>query len=410
MFYIGYTLYILLVINSTTITFLNILPAILLMWFNYFAFSAGYRATNKSLLRKYSVSGKGGWLNNQKKVMLFVIALVSIVFSVMAVNYYTGQTPLSVLRNLSSDVSLYYEYQNYFKEQHRHLFSISKMPYIFMLFFCKFILFYSFITFLIVKDKITKFEKIYLGLVTLSFIYIGVARGTNYEFFELIMIIIFVLLFKQKPLKFKFPLKSLLIISILISVMIYIFYIGVSARGVKFNYFISNDVFYDSEGLLPAIMPFLSFVTIIIYSYFGFGFFYTATYISEVWFSSFYNFIAGLIPMGYIVAGGDSLQSIMRTLVDIGPRWHPDTIGIINGFGYIGLLMFCFFIGFISKNIQRSSVIKPIELLSLFIIFVQMVSLPVGNFVIVSSANQLIVILLTFYWIWKRLLRIKMKL
>jgi hypothetical protein len=398
-------------INATSLTFFMIFPAIALMWINYFVFSAGYSMNKGNKISVLTSKCSNSWLLNRKKISLMTIAVFSILFSIAAVKYYTGQTPLSTFENLVNNNSLYSQYQYYFREQQRYIFSLTKIPFIFMLFYIKFIVFYSYISFLIVKEKITKFDKFYLILITLAHIYFGLARGTNYEFFELMILIIFVILSKSIKLKkFQLPLTALFKIFLLGSLMIFIFYIGVSARGVNFNYYISQDIQYDPNGVLPLLSPFLSFVTIIIFGYFGFGFFYMSTYVSELWFSSIGNFIAGFLPLGYYAFRANNLPGIMRNLVDMGARWHPDVALIINNIGYLGLLMLCFLIGIFAKHLYNTKSKGPIIYFTSFIILLQMISLPVGNFISTSSASKLIVVLLFIVWVWKLFIKVRIKL
>lgn len=398
-FYIGYTLYMIMVINTTNLRFFMILPSFLVMWINYFIFSLGYKVKKEKHETELDPKLLDSWLINRKKSLLFLIASFSIMFSTAAVKYYTGQTPVTVFKNLFSNISLYYEYQTYFAQQQRNIFSLRKLPFVLMLFYVKFILFYSYISFIIIKDKTTKFEKFYLGIITISYIYIGIARGTNFEFFELVMIIIFSILYKFKVKRIKIRLKTLIVIPILVILMIYIFYWGLTRRGIIFKYYISRDVFYNPNGLIPLLFPFLSFVTLLIYGYFGFGFFYMSKFITEVWFSSFENFIAGILPLGFYATEQTSITTIMKKVVDIGARWHPDTALFIGNFGYLGLLLLCFLMGasckyFIKFRSSSSCFIN-------YIILMQMISLPVGNFISTSSSNKLIVVSLITYWIWK---------
>jgi len=401
-FYIIYTIYIIMVINTTSLTFFMIFPAIAVMWINFFVFSLGYSINRGNNIPVLTSGYSNSWLLNRNKISLLIIALFSILFSIAAVKYYTGQTPLSTFENLANNYSLYSQYQYYFREQQRYIFSLKKIPFVFMLFYIKLIVFYSYVSFLIVKEKTTKFDKFYLILVTLAHVYFGLARGTNYEFFELLILIIFVILSKSIKLKkSKLPLAALFKIFLLGSLMIFIFYIGISARGVNFNNYISQDVQYDPNGVLPLLSPFLSFITIIIFGYFGFGFFYISTYVSELWFSSIGNFIAGFLPLGYYAFRVKNIPNIMRNLVDMGARWHPDVALIINYIGYLGLLMSCFLIGIFAKHLYNTKSKGPIIYFTSFIILLQMISLPVGNFISTSSASKLIVALLLIVWVWK---------
>jgi len=396
-----------MVISSTNLTFSMILPSIMLMWINYLTFSLGYHLIKGSRQLELNDQCSKTWILKRKNFSLLLIATFSLLFSIAAARYYTGQTPITIIRNLSNGNPLYYEYYSYFSQQQRYIFSLEKIPFILMLFYVKFVLFYSYVSFFIVKNKTTKFEKFYLGLITLSHIYFGIARGTNFEFFELVMIIIFVILSRNNVRKIQIPLKQLSWVVILVSIMIFVFYNRVIARGISFSPYISRDVLYDPNGLLPLISPSLSFFTLIIYSYFGFGFFYMSKYISELWLSSFDNFIAGFLPFGFYAVKLNGIPSLMNNIVDMGARWHPDTIVLINNIGYLGLLLFCFGLGVFSKYIDNSKFERSIAYLTNFMILMQMISLPVGNFVIVSSASELIVVFLVIHWIWKSFAKVK---
>jgi len=93
-----------------------------------------------------------------------------------------------------------------------------------------------------------------------------------------------------------------------------------------------------------------------------------------------------------------SLQEIMKELIDMGARWHPDIALFINNFGYIGLVLFCLFIGMFCRYISSAKKKDSIIYLTIFIILLQMISLPVGNFIASSSASILIVVLLLYVW------------
>ena len=88
-------------------------------------------------------------------------------------------------------------------------------------------------------------------------------------------------------------------------------------------------------------------------------------------------------------------------MIDIGVRWQPDAIKIVNYVGHIGLLMLCFLMGALIKKTNTTEGRKPIVELTNFMILLQMISLPVGNFVSISSANRLIAFSLSIYWLWK---------
>jgi len=77
--------------------------------------------------------------------------------------------------------------------------------------------------------------------------------------------------------------KTLIVVFALISGMVLVFYSVISARGFDFNYDISHDIKFDPNGLIPELSPFLSFIVLLVFSYFGFGFYYISIYVTEVW-------------------------------------------------------------------------------------------------------------------------------
>lgn len=409
LFYLGYSVFIILVINTTSITFIDVLPSIILLWITYFFYIAGFyiNVKRKELTntQMHSQSNRS-WLLNKSKISLMVILLITIFSSIASVKYYTGQTPIGVIRSLINNVSLYYQYQFHFKEQGIATFSITKIPYILMLFFVKYIFYYVFITYLIIKDKTDMFEKIFIILIGLSFAYVGIARGTNFEFFEIVMMVIFIILNRSKTRK-KIKVKPLIGIGLIIASMIFIFFSVISTRGVQFNYYISRDVYYDSEALISSKLPLLSLVIITLYDYLGFGFFYMSNFISKLWFRSPSDFLAGMVPNGFIAMRNSSIQQIMLSIVEKGVRWEPDMIGIINSFGFIGLLLLVFSLGIFSRVMINRRMNNGMSLLTNYIILMQMVSLPVGNFVIVSSASKLIILTISVYWVNKFITKIK---
>ena len=275
-FYIIYTIYTILLISSTTLYFSDLFLPISIMWFLFSMFIIGYyikNDRNKNINKNINMNKNilnSEWILNISKSKLLLIAIISIISSIAAAYFYTGQTPITIINDIKNNVSLYYEYQNHAKTYQTHIFSIKKIPFILMMFYIKFILFYSYIAFFIIKDKTNKFDKLYLFLITLSHVYFAIARGTNYELFELVMISVFVILSKQNNLSNKkIPIKKFLIIFSIVSLMVYLFYSRVSDRGITFNTNSSTDFKYDENGILSVIAPGLAFIALGIYDYFG---------------------------------------------------------------------------------------------------------------------------------------------
>lgn len=399
--YMIYTAYIILITRLTSINFIDIFFSIIIMWLLYIIFSLGFgknKITNKIIFEKNI------WIFKQKKITLIIIGVSLLVSSYVSTKYYTGQTPFSVIRNLSNNISVYYEYQNYFKDNLKGISILKKLPYIFLLFFIKIMFFYYVIAFFKRKRKNNKKEKILLIVVIVSYLYIGITRGTNFEFFEFLFLIIFLILSSQKYNKIKIN-KNMVIICIGIVLMITLYNSRISARGSEFNYYISKDVSYNQSNWITLLSPTLAFILLSIYGYFGFGFFYIGNFFSKVFIKSPGTLFALFLPNGFSILENESIMQIMKRNIDIGAKWHPDIIIIIDKIGIIGLFLVCYLLGRLAKGIYKKYPQNCIKELTLFNILLFMFSLPVGNFIFSSSSSILINFILLLYSIYVFILK-----
>jgi hypothetical protein len=339
--------------------------------------------------------------------MLFFLAILSVAFSIISMNFYTGQTPISALTTLLNSQSLYIKYQEYFRENSIGNFSITKIPYILMMFFVKFILLYSYIFFAVHKIKLNFHKKLYLIIISLSFLYIGFVRGTSFEFFEFFVIIYFIYMLKNKNSNITTnKIKSGLYLLVISLVALSIFYQGLINRGATYGgYYISADISFDSTSFISQLSNSLSLIVLILFDYFGFGFFYVSTFFSEIWTSSPEIFLGTLIPSGTTILVDYSIFHLMNSTIDMGARWHPDTMVFIQNYGLIGYFLIVYLLGYsannISKNINDNNNFIFVYLTLYFILF-QMIAFPIGNFVLISSSNQMIVLILFLYWLFKK--------
>lgn len=401
-FYLSYTLYILLLIFITSLNLFDILPSIILMWFLYFVFSFGYKLNIKNnKLENISIYQTVNILF-QKKIIMFVLAILSILSSIIAAHYYTGKTLTTTFYGLINHINFYGEYQQYAKTYGSKILSMAKIPYILMMFYFKLILYYSYIIILLVKNKIKRFDIFYLLCLTFSQIYFGIARGTNFELFELIILIIYIILLRNKNKSIKISLKNVIFLFSSIISMLFIFYFSVAKRGMQFNDNNFREFVYNDDTIFKYI-PILPFASLLLYNYFGFGFVYLSIYFKSVWNYKGISFFRDLFPHAQ-----NTLQNNMNQLIFLNTRWKPDVIIYINNYGFLGLIIIIFFLALFLKYIKKfgnTTLVHLTQLISLF----QLISLPVGNFVFVSSATTLIVLFILFLWFWKIFIKVKIK-
>lgn len=107
-----------------------------------------------------------------------------------------------------------------------------------------------------------------------------------------------------------------------------------------------------------------------------------------------------MIPYGYYSHTNKTISDMVGEKIKIYARWHPDIIFNINTIGFLGTIFLFFLLGYFTRYIEREN-IPTIVHLTKFIVFVQMISLPIGNFVFISSSSTLIVVLIISVWVWE---------
>lgn len=407
--YLILTMFALLICEITTLNLKEIIYSIIFLWVTYVLFFFGWIASKNNENKEVdTVTYPVINIYERKKRYLYLLSIVSILFSMIVTIYYTGQTPQQVITNLTSGVSVYYEYQIHFAQNNLDVFSVTKLPYIFMMFFCKFLMIYSYISIIKYKKKFSILNYVYLLIVTMSYLYIGVARGTNFEIFEWLILLIFTLLstYSKSIVKLISRIVLIFVISILGVVL---FTSNISARGVSLNSNISLDVFYDHESILSNYFPYISISLVKLYDYFGFGFHYISKFIIEIWFEDIESVFKGLFPYGFNYFEMYDLSYQISSLVDMGPRWQPDSIVIFEKLGFLGLLTFSFLMGILSKRITINKEISTYSYMILYVILLEMISLPIGNFITVSSAMKILVVYVIFKVLKEKYFSIKYK-
>lgn len=415
--YTMYTVYALLLLEITNFKAINVLPAVFLMWLIYFVFKMG---NDNICLKSKSESDVSleQHQNNASAVPLStgknwvpLLAILSIIFAILSAKFYTGQTPSSVISGLlNSNRSLYAEYQLHSKINNIADFTIKKIPYILMMFYTKFILFYTVLNRLVVNNRTTILEKISMIVMVFAHAYFGLARGTNYEFFEIVILVIFVTMSRMSSKTlFSKQYRKILFALLVVGVMVYLFYSRVTDRGHHFSEHSFPDHSYNEKSLIAYLSRDLAFLIMILYDYFGFGFYYTSTYLTKIWAGSMNGFLAGFLPKGYFFMEIGSIKRQINEHVFMGARWHPDVIGMIDTYGMLMSIVLVLLMGALAHYLMKERK-TALNYLTQFMILMQMISFPTGNFVFISSASTLVVVLLSVVWTWRLSTKTKIKL
>lgn len=368
------------------------------MWLVYFFFIIGFNSKRK--FTGYNLRCKSNIMKVykvlDKRSSLLFWGIISIIISIICAYYYTGKLPLQVIQNILLNRSNYNEYQLYFNKKNIYSFSIQKIPFILLLGLKNIIFVYGYILTICRKEKINFKNYFFLLILAIAHLYFGIARGTNFETYQLFLLIIYcyvnrMYLKKEKP--------NIIIIIILGFILTLVFFIVLEARGAKPNYNIAARIIYDSQAFFSLIFPRISLYYLFLHSYLGFGLYYISTLLNEVYLDSFQGLIQLLIPgVNYFI--DKTPIEITNEIVVIGVKWVPDAATIINNIGLIGLLIICYKLGgFFSKLKKRNKVENGYRLIFGYLIFVFLVSIPNGHFVTFSSEKILIAYTVYNYWL-----------
>ena len=390
-------------ITLVTLGFIDFLPALVLMWIVYFIFSI----TVKSNMNKHFLDVKPRILDKHSysKVSI-IIMLYAIIFVPLYIRFYTGADLVSSIASFLSfnaldNESTYGSYQTYFEDANLKVFTFAKLPYIIGSGLLKFLYWALFIRTLAFKRNATFIEYLSVFVVTILYVFSGMARGTSFENFEIIMLVIYTALAREKLINHRnwFGSKSQYLITIFLLLAGFYFILSRSLRGTGELLEVSrvtNEMVYDPKAFISVYDQKLSLVLHSFNGYFLFGIYFSSVTINTIWLSSFKGFLSVLIPKGvYLFGIGESYNDIICTkVIDCGAAWSPD---ITKLFDNLGLILFVCLIVVVAKlslrfyvRMLNGSIISTVLL---YVIVLFFFSLPVGNFVTASSSIIIAIVL-----------------
>jgi len=226
-------------------------------------------------------------------------------------------------------------------------------------------------------------------LSSIGYLYFCLARGTNLEIFEMLVVVFFVYSYAERRDRSKKRGEQIFVI--LLALLCYVLFINrISQRGVSVHWEMDGFVF-GGDTYTNRLFPIVSSMVTFLYSYFGFGMIFFNKMICKMW--SDHILHSGLVPQGLLLITGQNLRTYMAPIISVNARFVPDVANLISSVGVVMTFFIVFSIGRLS-NINNSFY-RHRSLLSYYIInyfvLLQMISLPVGNFVVASSSSILIV-------------------
>lgn len=414
LFYLVYTFYTIFIVAISNYRYIYAICGLALMWLSYYAFKIGY-LTSKSYISEKAIEDKRGEPDSKLSIYqwsssyYFTTSITSWLCALLAAKYYTGRSFTTVISGFFGGNDAYYSYQRYFQANHLNVFSLSKIPYILMLVYLTTIMLWSIIS-LVSESRTLGYKRIiYLLSVTLAYAYFGAARGTNFETYILFVVFTYSLLIKNN----KDYSKRLLYISLIIIVgicLVQIYRLRILDRGISFDNGICEEITVRESSAFIRSFPALSNILISVFSYLGYGIYCIGVAIWDIYTGSTTGILALFVPLGNDLILNSDIRELLLQNVVLGARWIPDLLLIVNKIGLVLYFVLLFCIGRFLQVLDNYCGPKDIRNAISALIFIELLSIPVGNFLLASTSNEITVLLFLIAYIKNSGVKIKIKL
>jgi hypothetical protein len=392
-FYIAITL--LALFSPTIFPFSDFLPGIFIMWIFFFIFNfpINKKHSNISLIK-----------NDINKSYFLFLTLVFIIFYPFYIKFYTGTSIISSILSIGSGISNYYNYQNNFIENGLGEFSLNKLPFILGHGFLKFSFLYLYFNYFLFQNKKSFLILFCIIFMFFTFFLVGLSRGTSFEIFEIFNIVIFsfVIAKVQKNKLYIFNVSNFFKFNFFALILV-IFFMNHIVERYGGNLDFTSFSNYNQNSLIGTISPFFSIVLYSLYGYFTFGLHFTSTIFYNLWTNSFDGFLTIFFKDGIQLFGiSISYREYANYFIEVGAQWTPDIISLFQNYGLFGSIIFVYFVGYFSNFLLKKISYSVSSVILLFFLYFYMISLPIGNFISVSSSNQICIILGIFLLVFKK--------
>ena len=364
---------------------LDFLPGLIIMW-TIFIFYYYISNTNSISKQINFIENKNG-----NTIGFIITTFLYLFFYPLYTKFYTGTSIYSSIFSIKSGISNYAIYQAYFLDNDLNSFSISKLPYILSHSFLKLAFIFHVFTYFIYSNKINFIKIICIIIMSIIYVFVGITRGTSFEIFEIFNLFLFVyVIYRQKNNKRELlSRKSFSYLSIFIFISVSYFIFNIKQRyGGELDF--TNLPGYNKQSIISIFFPTLSIFLFSLYGYFTFGLHFTSILVYKLWLNSPTGFISMFVPYGINNFNfSESSREFVNLYIDVGAKWTPETDAVIEHYGILTLIFIIIVISLFTKKLIKKIQFEPNSLIFLFFIYLYMISLPIGNFLTVSSSNKI---------------------
>jgi hypothetical protein len=243
-------------------------------------------------------------------------------------------------------------------------------------------------------------KKIKYLILIIPLLLVNISRGTSIELFEIIFSYFFLRGFSSDKIKL-FNFKIITLVSIFLFLFMYNIYVRTPELiDVIQKICYTSELCFDSEAQLFKYLPFLSIILYYLSGYFSFGTYYIFEYVKALYEEN---------SLHYLIFGSWKFESssyITCKYIDCGVNWEPDMIYIIHNFGTLFFVVIFYllikaFKKLIIKTFKEKNFYFFVFIYLAYFISMQLVSFPIGNLVVSSTPNILIVLSLTIIYFYR---------
>ena len=376
--YFGLTIIEILCSYVTTATLSQVFWGIVFMWMCLGLVLIGYCTSNNIELRwKRRLRLELPHKIYYGSTILFVIAGIIII-----TKFYTGMGPITIVSNLVHGVSNYNCYQEYFNSMGIAQLSAKKIWIVLLNGCIELAIVMGVIRFFGVKKTVK--EILLFSCLIGGKLYFGLARGTNFEVFQIVFLLTYIL-WTSKPDKKISPKLIVITCIAALGCGILLLYV-IRLRGIEQDAIrIAGDITFDRQNYLVENFPEVSVLITSLAGYLGIGIFYLSHYIEKYFFSG----LGYILPnLSILVGEGNYVEDEFLDSI----AYIPDMVPMLHALGLVCSLMVFVLIGILIKRLEKEEgmVYRALE----FYLVYELFSMPVSSFIGVSSASKISILIL----------------
>lgn len=402
-------LLVLLFLSPIKTPVVEFLPGVLFLLFVFAVFLAGFFSAGMPIKGSRILLASSSYCKRNRAAHYFFLTVLSILFSLVSIKFYTGLGFSEVLHSLGSGQSNYNNYQQYFSENLIGIGIGGRIVGILSLFLLKAIMVFLIFDIFLISKRYSLFKLFCLLIVVFSYFIFSVARGTSFELFEILLLFFFVFFMRQDRSIFRtIDLKSLLGLFVFLSSIVVIYSANIAKRygGANVDLCISSVVCYDDSALLSIILPGFSALLVKLSAYFTFPIYYMSVWLESVLFLDFERFLMLSTPMSYFYSDVN-VASLCYENVDCGASWSPLIEKLILNLGFLTVVMLVYCLGFTASIIlNKGYFLGFYDYVYLYFVFLFMLSLVVNDFIFSVSSN-FIMFSISFFYLLTRFILIR---